>query len=95
MVDARALSRALQLLAKARARELGAAHAVAVTTVHDAAGGTVDLSLRMRSDALSVPPDLDLTWEVAGRLIELQGGELRQTMRDNALTVTLSFPVNG
>lgn len=95
-IDTRVLSRSLQVLAKARARELAAAQAASVTAAHDATGSTVDVAVALEGGKPAGPTtDVDLAWEVATRLIELQGGELRQTSNGTVLTITLSFPVTG
>ena len=95
-VDTRVLSRSLQVLGKARARELAAAQAVVVTAAHDVAGNTVDVAVALQGSKPAEPStDVDLAWEVATRLIELQGGELRQSASGTMLIITLSFPVTG
>lgn len=95
-LDTRILSRSLQVLAKACARELAAAQTVALATVHDVAGGTVDIAVVLQGgEAIALTGDVDLAWEVAARLIELQGGELHRVASGSSLTVTLTFPVSG
>jgi hypothetical protein len=95
-IDTRVLGRSLQVLAKARARELAAAQAVSVTAAHDPAGTTVEVAVALQGGHAAEPAnDVDLAWEVASRLIELQGGELRQSANGTTLTICLSFPVTG
>lgn len=95
-IDTRVLSRSFQVLARARTRELAAAQMVALTGTHDAASGTVDLVMVLHGgETIALSTDVDLAWEVAARLIELQGGELRETASGNSRTITMTFPVSG
>lgn len=94
--DTRVLSRSLQVLAKARARELAAAQSVSVATAKDDARGAIDITLAVEGgEPIVLSGDVDLAWEVAARLIELQGGELRQSAVGSSLEITLTFPVSG
>ena len=95
-IDTRLLSRSLQVLAKARARELTAAQSVSVATAQDDTRGVVDFALTLQcGEPIVSSGDVDLAWEVAARLVELQGGELRQSAVGSSLAITLTFPVSG
>lgn len=95
-IDTRVLSRSLQVLAKARTRELAGAQSVNVAVAQDDARTTVDMTVTVYgAGPMVLSGDVDLAWEVAARLIELQGGELRQSATGSSLAITLSFPVSG
>jgi hypothetical protein len=95
-VDVRVLSRSLQILVKARARELGPAQTATITATRQFDGDTIDFAVVVHSGgSIVLSSDVDLAWEVAARLIELQGGELSQTASGSSLTITLTFPVSG
>lgn len=77
LADPRVMGRSFLLLAQACARELDGAGPVAIDVVHDPAGDRVQF-LVQSADGTAVAPTAfsSLAAAVAGRLIELQGGEL-------------------
>lgn len=81
--DPRVLSRSFLLLAQACARDCEAGAAVATEIVHDpATGDRVQFLVHSQADAPAAPtPQTALAIAVAGRLIELQGGELHARPR--------------
>jgi hypothetical protein len=92
-IDSRILTRSLQILAKACARELAAAQTVSVTAAHDAAKNTIDIAAALNgSEPVVLSGDVNLAWEVVAHLVELQGGEARQVANGSSLIVTLTFP---
>lgn len=74
LADPRALGRSFQLLAASRLWE----GAFAVEVRHDAAAERVEFAVRGAADAAAPVAQRTLAAAVAGRLIDLQGGELRQ-----------------
>jgi len=101
MADPRALSRGFHLLGKARARELRGASRIAIEVTHDRSAGRAELLMSAQSGADTAVQgngsagrmaEENLAWEVAARLIELQGGELRQ-LSGGALTCSVALPL--
>jgi hypothetical protein len=82
LADPRVLSRSFLLLAQAWARECEAGCAVAIEVVHDPAGDRVQFLVNAAAEALAAPTAHQaLAAAVAGRLVELQGGELHARPR--------------
>lgn len=78
LADPRVLSRSFLLLAQACAREYDGNGPLAIEVVHDAAGDRVEFLVRANGEPSGMPTaQSSLAAAVAGRLIELQGGELR------------------
>ena len=77
LADPRVLGRSFLLLAEACARECNGGP-LAIEVVHDAAGDRVEFLVRAPAELTGTPSaQSSLAAAVAGRLIELQGGELR------------------
>jgi hypothetical protein len=77
LADPRLLSRSFLLLAQACARECNGGAPLAIEVVHDAAGDRVEFLVRAPGELTGTPTaQSSLAAAVAGRLIELQGGEL-------------------
>lgn len=82
LADPRVLSRSFVLLAQACARACEGGGPVAIEVVHDAAGDRVQFLVQSAADVPGVAtPQSSLAAAVAGRLIELQGGELQARPR--------------
>lgn len=78
LADPRVLSRSFLLLAQACARECNGDGPLTIEVVHDAAGDRVEFLVRAAAELTGTPTaQSSLAAAVAGRLIELQGGELR------------------
>jgi len=78
LADPRVLGRSFLLLAEACARECNGGGPLVIEVVHDAAGDRVEFLVRANGELTGTPsPQSSLAAAVAGRLIELQGGELR------------------
>lgn len=98
MADPRVLSRGFQLIGKARMRELKAAPQVAVNVTLDGSMGRAEFLVSADGATLSNgiagrAAEEVLAWEVAARLIELQGGELRQLASEDALRCSVTLPL--
>ncbi len=96
LADGRALSRSFQLIGRALARDLAQAARIAIgvgaTDSRDQARFEVSLApVRPAGPAA----DGDLAWAVAGRLIELHGGELAYGSSDAALECTVILPLRA
>jgi hypothetical protein len=75
--DPRVLGRAFHLLVRAFGRDWEKASRVAFEVVHDAEAERVQFTVRAEASEPSVTPaDANLALAVAGRLIDLQGGDL-------------------
>lgn len=74
LADARALGRSFQLLAEARSWT--GAGVLTLEVTHDAAAERVEFALRGAGEAAVLGAQGALATAVAGRLIELQGGEV-------------------
>jgi hypothetical protein len=82
LADPRVLSRSFLLLAQACARECDGGGAVAIGVVHDAAGDRVQFLVQAAAETpVAATAQSTLAAAVAGRLIELQGGELQMRPR--------------
>jgi hypothetical protein len=83
LADPRVLSRSFALLAQACARECDGGAAVTTEMVHDpATGDRVQFLVQSAAETAAAPtPQGALAAAVAGRLIELQGGELHARPR--------------
>jgi ABC-type transporter Mla subunit MlaD len=90
LADPRLLSRAFSLLAQACGRECDGGQPVAVEAVHDAAADRVEFRVRPAAEIpAAATAQSSMAEAVAGRLIELQGGELRARPRAGARAVVL------
>jgi hypothetical protein len=82
LADLRALSRSFHLLVQGCGRDWGAAGAVSVVVAQDGDGGRLTFALQTE---VEMPPiasaQSSLAAAVAARLLELQGGELRERPR--------------
>ena len=90
LADPRALGRSFQLLAESRGWSGAGALDIGVT--HDAAAERVDFAVRAPGEATALGAPGALAAAVAGRLIELQGGELLQDDRGGSV---VTLPVAG
>jgi hypothetical protein len=82
LADPRVLSRSFLLLAQACARECEGGSAVTIEVVHDPAGDRVQFLVQSSAEApAALTAHHALAAAVAGRLIELQGGELQARPR--------------
>jgi len=82
LADTRVLSRSFLLLAQGCARHCAGGGTVAVEIVHDQAGDRVQFLVQSAGGpAAATTAHADLATAVAGRLIELQGGELHARPR--------------
>lgn len=90
LADPRALGRSFQLLAESRGWSGAGTLAVGVT--HDVPAERVEFALRGAGDAAPLGASGALAAAVAGRLIELQGGELRP---DGPGGCAVTLPVAG
>ena len=86
LADPRALGRSFQLLAESRT--WGGSFVVAVA--HDVAAERVEFTVRGAADATPPSAAGALAVAVAGRLIDLQGGELRQDSDGCAVTLPVA-----
>jgi hypothetical protein len=94
LADTRTLGRSFQLLTIAFQHELSSASEVAIDVVAEEDRERVEFLIRVGA----VPPPVRepraaLAWEVATRLIELQGGELVRTMGGEGCTFTVALPM--
>jgi len=94
LADARTLARSFQLLALAFEQELGAASAVAIEVLPGEAREFVTFLMQVVGASHSGhQTQAGLAWEVAGRLVELQGGEVARTMGVGGCTCTVTLPM--
>lgn len=95
LADPRLLSRSFLLLAQACVRECNGEGPLAIDVVHDAAGDRVEFLVRASAELTGTPTaQSSLAAAVAGRLIELQGGELR-TRPHPACAYAVILPAAG
>lgn len=90
LADPRALGRSFQLLAESRG--WSGAGALEVGVSHDVPAERVEFAVRGAGEAAALGAPGALAAAVAGRLIELQGGELRQDGRGGC---AVTLPVVG
>ena len=82
LADPRVLSRSFLLLAQACARECESGSTVLVEVLHDPDGERVQFLVQPTAEAAAVPSAHNaLATAVAARLLELQGGELKERPR--------------
>jgi len=94
LADGRALSRSFQLIGRALWRELGRAAHISVAAGSADGRDQAHFHLASRSTRPVAPAaDGDLAWAVAGRLIELHGGELRSSCSDDGVECTVTLPL--
>lgn len=95
LADPRVLSRSFLLLAQACVRECNGDGPLAIDVVHDAAGDRVEFLVRASAALTGAPTaQSSLGAAVAGRLIELQGGDLR-TRPHPACACAVALPAAG
>jgi hypothetical protein len=96
MADPRVLSRGFQLIGKARADELKSATGVSVSVTDDRPGERVAFEVSaLTQTSATANGERSLAWEVAARLIEVQGGDLAQGAAANAVIYTITLPAAG
>jgi hypothetical protein len=95
LADPQVLGRSLGLLAQACARECEAAGPLAIEVVYDAAGERVQFSVQSAAGLGAATPHSSLAAAVAGRLIELQGGEVQARPRPACVWVVALPAANG
>jgi hypothetical protein len=93
MADARLLRRAFQLLARGLAREWQLAGPTAIVVSSDATSDRCELSVRCAVADGSRPTDGNLALAVAGRLIDLLGGEIHCDTEAGELVCRVILPV--
>ena len=101
LADPRVLSRGFHLLGKARTRELRGASRIAIEVVHDRSSGRAEFQISAPSGIGAAAGDGgagrvaedSLAWEVAARLIELQGGELQRSSSEQPLMCSIALPL--
>ena len=94
--DTRRLGRSFQLLTLAFQHEFSSASEITIEVVPEGRRECVDFLIHI----VGVPGSVQdtqaaLAWEVAARLIELQGGELARTMEGEGCTCTVVLPMAG
>lgn len=94
LADPRVLSRSLGLLAQACARECEGGGPVAIEVVHDAAGDRVQFLVQSAAVGAATAQS-SLAAAVAGRLIELQGGELQVRPRPSCACAVVLPAASG
>jgi len=93
LADARRLGRSFQLLSLAFQHELGAASAISIEVVRES-HECVEFLLRVvASSPVGCEAESGLAWEVAARLIELQGGELSRRSGIGEYTCRVVLPM--
>jgi hypothetical protein len=96
MGDPRALTRGFHLIGKARADELKSATGVSVSVTDDRPGDRVEFAVSaLTQTTATANGERTLAWEVAMRLIEVQGGELAQGVAANGVVYTITLPAAG
>lgn len=93
MADPRILARSFQLLARALPNCRNEVPEVVVVVHHDAVAQRIGLRAALGADTQSRSPTAELAWEVAGRLVDLQGGDLQRVTENGAVTLTLHLPL--
>jgi hypothetical protein len=92
LADARNLGRSFQLLALAFEHELAAAAGIAIEVAPESRHRVEFLVRVVGSPPAGCEAESVLAWEVAARLIELQGGELARTSGAGGCTCTVVLP---
>lgn len=94
--DLRGLPRSFGLAASALSRDLDAGRPVRIHAAYDERQHRCEITARFPSPHPSpMPANAGLAWEVAGRLIDLQGGELCRSHQAGFLSCTVILPANG
>lgn len=94
LADLRLLSRCFQLITKAYAGGLRGAAPVAVSARCDDGQDRAEFAVSASGFSETTPKDENgLAWQVAERLIELQGGEMVETQAAGQLTCRVMLPL--
>jgi len=92
--DTRALGRSFQLLGLAFHNEFSSASRVAIEVLKEKGGGSVGFSVQaIGNRRCTQETQAALAWEVAARLIEIQGGELVKSTEAGGYTCTVVLPI--
>ena len=95
VADPRTLSRGFQLMTKARARELQAAASVTVAAAQDRSLDRIEITVSASGGYGAAGAGDGLAWQVAEHLVELQGGEISQTVAADSLTWRIALPLGS
>ena len=95
LVDPRALGRSFQLLARALGRDWERAGDMALEVMHDEEDEHIQFTVRAGvGEGALATADANLAFAVAGRLIDLQGGELQASTSEGALVCSIALAVS-
>lgn len=95
LVDPRVVSRSFQLVARALGRDWERAGDLALEVAHDEEGERIQFTVRAGvGEGGLAAADANLAFAVAGRLIDLQGGELQVSTSEGALVCSIALPVS-
>jgi hypothetical protein len=95
LVDPRALGRSFQLLARALGRDWERAEEMALEVTHDEEGERIQFSvLASVGEGALTTADANLAFAVAGRLIDLQGGDLQAAMSEGKFVCSITLPIS-